>query len=56
MGRDGVVPKNIFRNLDKKHSSPNYNILIVGSWMIAGIVLLAVRTNGFRKTNAMIDF
>jgi putrescine importer len=136
MGRDGVIPGKIFGHLDKKHSSPNYNILIVGclallgalslnfeeaarlinfgaffafmgvniasireyffkseektikgffvdflpagigflfcliiwlnlplktfiiggSWMIAGIVYLAVRTNGFRKKTEMIDF
>jgi putrescine importer len=136
MGRDGVIPKNIFGHLEKKHSSPSYNILIVGSlallgaillnfeeaarlinfgaffafmgvniasiqeyffkarektikgflidflpagigflfcliiwlnlplktfiiggsWMMAGIVFLAVRTNGFQKTNVMIDF
>ena len=136
MGRDGVIPKNIFGHLDKKHSSPNYNILIVGglaligalllnfeeaarlinfgaffafmgvniasireyffkakeksikgflldfmpagigfvfcliiwlnlplktfiiggSWMIAGIIYLAVRTNGFRKNTVIIDF
>ena len=136
MGRDGVIPKKIFGHLDTKHSSPSYNILIVGSlallgalllnyeeaarlinfgaffafmgvnfasireyffkakvktikgflldflpaglgflfcliiwlnlplktfiiggsWMIAGIVFLAVRTNGFRQTTVMIDF
>lgn len=136
MGRDGVIPNKIFGHLDKKHSSPNYNILIVGSlallgalllnyeeaarlinfgaffafmgvnvasireyffkvkektikgflldflpasmgflfcliiwlnlplktfiiggsWMVVGIIYLAVRTNGFRESNVMIDF
>ncbi|MEO8763091.1 MAG: APC family permease [Ginsengibacter sp.] len=136
MGRDGVIPKKIFGHLDKKHSSPNYNVMIVGalaligaiflnyeqcanlinfgaffafmgvniavirayffksndrsvksflvnfltpfagflicliiwlnlplmtfviggSWMLAGIIYLAIRTNGFRKGTVMIDF
>ena len=136
MGRDSVIPKKIFGHLDKKHSSPNYNVIIVGtlaligaislnyeqcanlinfgaffafmgvniavireyyfksrdrsvksfflnfltpfagflvcfiiwlnlpamtfiiggSWMLAGIVYLAIRTNGFRKGTVMIDF
>ncbi len=136
MGRDGVIPGKIFGHLDKRHSSPNFNILIVGglalfgalslnyeeaarlinfgaffafmgvniasireyffkarektvkgflidfvpagigflfclviwlnlplktfliggSWMIAGIIYLAVRSKGFRESNVMIDF
>ena len=40
MGRDGVIPKNIFGHLDKKHSSPNYNILIIGSLALPGALLL----------------
>ncbi len=30
MGRDGIIPKKIFGHLDKKHSSPNYNVIIIG--------------------------
>jgi putrescine importer len=136
MGRDGVIPKKVFGHLDKKSSSPKFNILIVGglallgafflnfeeaaklinfgaffafmgvnlasineyffkaevktikgflvdflpaglgfvfcliiwlnlplktfiiggSWMLAGIIYLAIRTNGFRKSTKMIDF
>ena len=40
MGRDGVIPKNIFGHLDNKHSSPNYNIIIVGSLALLGALLL----------------
>jgi putrescine importer len=136
MGRDGVIPGKIFGHLDKKHSGPSYNVMIVGalsllgavlldyescahlinfgaffafmgvniasmreyyfklkekttkgfivdflpacvgflicliiwlnlplktfiiggSWMLAGIVYLAIRTNGFRKSTVMLDF
>jgi putrescine importer len=136
MGRDGVIPKKVFGHLDKKSSSPRFNILIVGglallgafflnfeeaaklinfgaffafmgvnlasineyffkadvktikgflvnflpaslgfvfcliiwlnlplktfiiggSWMLAGVIYLAIRTNGFRKSTKMIDF
>jgi putrescine importer len=40
MGRDGVIPKKIFGHLDKKHASPNYNVMIVGSLAFLGAVLL----------------
>ena len=40
MGRDGAIPKNIFGYLDKKHSSPSYNIMIVGSLALLGALLL----------------
>jgi hypothetical protein len=40
MGRDGVIPKKIFGHLDKKHSSPNYNILIIGFLALIGSLLL----------------
>lgn len=40
MGRDGVIPKSIFGHLDKKHSIPSYNILIIGSLVLFGALLL----------------
>jgi amino acid transporter len=40
MGRDGVIPKKIFGHLDTKHSSPNFNILIVGGLALAGALSL----------------
>jgi len=40
MGRDGVIPKNIFGHLDKKHSSPSYNVIIVGSLALIGALSL----------------
>jgi putrescine importer len=40
MGRDGVIPKKIFGHLDKKHSSPNYNVIIVGVLALLGAIVL----------------
>jgi putrescine importer len=40
MGRDAVIPKRIFGHLDKKHSSPSYNIIIVGLLALTGALLL----------------
>jgi amino acid transporter len=40
MGRDGVIPRKIFGHLDKKHFSPNYNVMIVGALAFLGAVLL----------------
>jgi amino acid transporter len=35
---------------------PLKTFLIGGSWMVAGIIYLAIRTKGFRKSSVMIDF
>ena len=35
---------------------PLKTFIIGGSWMLAGIIYLAIRTNGFRKSTVMIDF
>jgi len=35
---------------------PVKTFIIGGSWMIIGILYLAIRTNGFRKSTVMIDF
>ena len=51
MGRDGVIPRKIFGHLDGKHSSPNYNILIVGSLALLGAFLLT-----FEEAARLINF
>jgi len=30
MGRDGIIPRKFFGHLDKKYSTPNYNIILIG--------------------------
>jgi putrescine importer len=51
MGRDGVIPRKIFGYLDKKHSSPSYNILIVGGLALLGALLL-----NFEEAARLINF
>jgi len=51
MGRDGVIPKKIFGHLDTKHSSPNFNILIVGGLTLFGALLL-----NYEESARLINF
>ncbi len=51
MGRDGVIPKKIFGHLDTKHSSPNFNILIVGGLALFGAFLL-----NYQEAARLINF
>ncbi len=43
MGRDGILPKKIFAHLDKKRSTPTYNILIMGVLTIVGAMLISYK-------------
>jgi putrescine importer len=40
MGRDNMIPKPIFGHLDKKHSGPSYNLMIIGVLALTGACLL----------------
>jgi putrescine importer len=40
MGRDNLIPKEIFGHLDKKHSGPSYNLMIIGTLALLGASLL----------------
>jgi amino acid transporter len=40
MGRDGIIPKSFFGHLDKKYSTPNYNIILIGTISLFGALLL----------------
>ncbi len=40
MGRDGTIPKKFFGHLDKKNSSPNLNIILIGGLTLIGALLL----------------
>jgi amino acid transporter len=51
MGRDSVIPKGVFGHLDKKHSSPNYNILIVG-----GLTLIGALSLNYEEAARLINF
>jgi amino acid transporter len=41
MGRDGVIPRKIFGYLDRRTSTPTYNILIMGGLTLIGSLLLS---------------
>jgi len=51
MGRDGVIPKKIFGHLDKKNSSPNYNIMFVGI-----LALIGALTLNYEEAARLINF
>jgi amino acid transporter len=43
MGRDGIIPKKFFGHLDKKYSTPNYNIMLIGMIALFGSLLLIMK-------------
>lgn len=51
MGRDKVLPEKIFGYLDKKRSTPVYNILLVGVFVYAGSLWL-----NFERAAELINF
>jgi amino acid transporter len=51
IGRDGILPRKIFGHLDKKHASPNYNILIIGV-----IAMIGAYTLSFEESARLINF
>ncbi len=51
MGRDKMIPKRIFGHLDKKHSNPSYNVMIVGFLAFAGACLL-----NYQESAHLINF
>jgi putrescine importer len=51
MGRDKVLPEKVFGYLDKKRSTPVYNILLVGLFVYAGSLWL-----NFERAAELINF
>jgi putrescine importer len=51
MGRDKVLPEKVFGHLDKKRSTPVYNILLVGVFVYAGSLWL-----NFERAAELINF
>jgi amino acid transporter len=51
MGRDKVLPEKVFGYLDKKRSTPVYNILLVGLFVYAGSLCL-----NFERAAELINF
>jgi putrescine importer len=51
MGRDKVLPQSVFGYLDKKHSTPVYNIVLVGVFVFIGSLFL-----NFERAAELINF
>ena len=51
MGRDGIIPKKFFGHLDKKYSTPNYNIIMIGI-----IALLSSLFFNYEECASLINF
>jgi amino acid transporter len=51
MGRDGVIPQKIFAHLDKKHFTPDYNIILIGA-----ITLVSALLFDFEECARLINF
>lgn len=51
MGRDGVLPKNVFGYLDSKSLTPTYNVMIMGVLTISGSLLLS-----YQRSAELLNF
>jgi len=51
MGRDGAIPRKFFAHLDKKHFTPDYNIMMIGMITLLSAVLL-----NFEECARLINF
>jgi amino acid transporter len=51
MGRDSVIPRNIFGHLSKKNQVPNFNVIIIGS-----LTLIGALTLNYQETARLINF
>lgn len=51
MGRDGVIPRKFFAHLDKKHFTPDYNVILIGA-----ITLLSALFFNYEECARLINF
>jgi putrescine importer len=51
MGRDGAIPRKIFAHLDKKHFTPDYNVMLIGA-----ITLLSALLFNYEECARLINF
>jgi putrescine importer len=56
MGRDGVLPPKVFGHLDRKASTPTFNILIVGVLAYLGAIALGYTGSAFEHAGEMLNF
>lgn len=56
MGRDNVLPREVFGHLDPKRNTPNYNIWIIAVLAFGGGVLLSLNGHGYENAAELLNF
>jgi amino acid transporter len=56
MGRDNVLPREIFGHLDPKRNTPNYNIWIIAVLAFGGGVALSLNGHGYENAAELLNF
>lgn len=56
MGRDGVLPKQIFGHLHPKFRTPTYNIILVGIFALSALFVNLVTASSFINFGALVAF
>ena len=56
MGRDNVLPRQVFGYLSPGSSTPTYNILIIGALTFAGAVMLNSIGNAYEHAGELLNF
>lgn len=56
MGRDNVLPRDVFGYLSPGNSTPTYNILIIGALSFLGAVVLNMIGNAYEHAGELLNF
>lgn len=56
MGQDNVLPRRFFARLDKRTSTPQWNVLLLGVLAFAGAVVFGLLGNAFQYSGELINF
>jgi putrescine importer len=56
MGRDNVLPKNVFGHTSAGGTTPSYNLILIGVLTLIGAVLLNMYGNAYENAGDMLNF
>jgi amino acid transporter len=56
MGRDGVLPRNIFAHIRRETNTPTYNILLIGAIAYCGAIGLNYVGNAYEHAGELLNF
>ena len=56
MGRDGVLPRNIFAHIRQETNTPTYNILLIGAIAYCGAIGLNYVGNAYEHAGELLNF